>query len=60
MPQTAYWHRPVLLSVLPRAARTVSSRGYELIDQAAHGGDKKPLFTRLLTEQMLPSQLAAL
>lgn len=36
------------------------TRGYELIEQAAHGGDKRPLFKRLLTEEMLPSQLATL
>ena len=31
--------------------------GYDLIAQAANGGDKTPLFRRLLTEQILPSQL---
>jgi hypothetical protein len=36
------------------------AQGYELIEQAAHGGDKRPLFKRLLAEEMLPSQLATL
>lgn len=36
------------------------TQGYDLIEQAAHGGDKTPLFIQLLTRQMLPSQLAAL
>lgn len=31
--------------------------GYDLIEQAADGGDKLPVFRRLLTEQVLPSQL---
>jgi hypothetical protein len=31
--------------------------GYDLLEQAANGGDKTPLFGRLLTEQILPSQL---
>jgi hypothetical protein len=34
--------------------------GYDLIEQATHGGDKTPLFRRLLTEQVLPSQLKKL
>lgn len=38
----------------------IYTRGYELIEQAAHGGDKVPLFKRLLAEEMLPSQLAIL
>jgi hypothetical protein len=33
------------------------TEGYDLITQAAKGGDKLPLFRRLLTEQILPSQL---
>jgi hypothetical protein len=31
--------------------------GYDLIEQATNGRDKTPLFRRLLTEQVLPSQL---
>lgn len=34
--------------------------GYDLIAQATKGQDKRPLFQRLLTEQLLPSQLAAM
>ncbi|MCB9422846.1 MAG: hypothetical protein H6667_23810 [Ardenticatenaceae bacterium] len=33
------------------------TEGYDLITQAAKNGDKLPLFRRLLTEQILPSQL---
>ena len=33
------------------------TEGYDLITQATKGGDKLPLFRRLLTEQILPSQL---
>jgi hypothetical protein len=36
------------------------TQGYNLIDQAAHGKDKKTLFKRLLTEEMLPSNLASM
>ncbi len=36
------------------------TQGYTLIKGAAHGGDLKPLFKRLLTEQILPSQLASM
>ena len=36
------------------------TQGYNLIDQAAHGKDKKSLFKRLLTEEMLPSHLASM
>lgn len=31
--------------------------GYDLLEQASNGRDKTPLFRRLLTEQILPSQL---
>jgi hypothetical protein len=31
--------------------------GYDLLEQATNGRDKTPLFRRLLTEQILPSQL---
>jgi hypothetical protein len=34
------------------------TQGYDLIEQAAKGGDKLPIFLKLLTEQVLPSQLA--
>ncbi len=33
------------------------TEGYDLIAQAVENGDKLPLFRRLLTEQILPSQL---
>jgi hypothetical protein len=33
------------------------TQGYDLIEQAANGANKITLFRRLLTEQMLPSQL---
>jgi hypothetical protein len=33
------------------------TEGYDLITQATNNGDKLPLFRRLLTEQILPSQL---
>ncbi len=36
------------------------TQGYNLIDQAAHSNDKKTLYKRLLTEEMLPSQLASM
>ena len=36
------------------------SLGYDLIEQATNGGDKMPLFRRLLTEQLLPSDLMKL
>jgi hypothetical protein len=34
--------------------------GYDLITEATNGGDKTPLFRRLLTEQLLPSDLKQL
>ncbi|RMH02467.1 MAG: hypothetical protein D6706_00025 [Chloroflexi bacterium] len=34
------------------------TQGYELIQQAAQNGNKKPIFLRLLKEQILPSALA--
>jgi hypothetical protein len=43
-----------------RAYVLVYTQGYNLIDQAAHGKDKKSLFKRLLTDQMLPSHLASM
>ncbi|MEJ2750143.1 MAG: hypothetical protein P8183_19890, partial [Anaerolineae bacterium] len=36
------------------------TEGYDLIVQAANGDDKLPLFRRLLTEQILPSQIKGL
>lgn len=33
------------------------TQGYDLIEQAAENGDKLPIFRRLLTEQILPSQI---
>lgn len=36
------------------------TQGYDLIAQAAENGDKRTIFRRLLTEQILPSQLASL
>ena len=33
------------------------TEGYDLITQATADGDKLPLFRRLLTEQIMPSQL---
>jgi hypothetical protein len=33
------------------------TEGYKLIEQAAKGGDKRPLFERLLHEEILPSAL---
>lgn len=36
------------------------TEGYRLIDAAAKGEDKTPLFKRLLVEQLLPSDLAAM
>ncbi|HEX6384765.1 MAG TPA: hypothetical protein VF177_08860, partial [Anaerolineae bacterium] len=35
------------------------TQGYDLIEQAAANGSKQEIFRRLLTEQVLPSQLAA-
>jgi hypothetical protein len=35
------------------------TQGYDLIAQAAENGDKRKIFRRLLTEQILPSQLAS-
>ncbi len=34
------------------------TQGYELIRQAAHSGDKRPIVRRLLSEMILPSELA--
>lgn len=42
---------------LNRSYSFTYSWGYDLLAQATNGGDKYPLFYRLLTEQMLPSQL---
>jgi hypothetical protein len=36
------------------------TEGYALIEQAARGRDKMPIFTHLLHEEVLPSRLAAL
>ncbi|MDH3942879.1 MAG: hypothetical protein OEV06_02140 [Anaerolineae bacterium] len=33
------------------------SEGYQLLETAAQGGDKRPIFERLLVEQVLPSDL---
>jgi hypothetical protein len=40
-----------------RAYAFTYTEGYDLLQRA--GGDKRTLFKKLLTEQMLPSQLAA-
>jgi hypothetical protein len=43
-----------------RAYTYTYTEGYALIEKAAKGGDKTPLFKRLLVEQILPSELAAM
>ena len=43
-----------------RAYVLTYTHGYNLIEQVANGKDKRPLFKRLLSEEMLPSQLAIL
>ena len=42
---------------LYRAYIFTYSEGYELLEQAAVGGDKQPVFEWLLVEQVLPSEL---
>jgi hypothetical protein len=70
--QTVDYFRTYTLSSEPRARQSFRfinryraypftyTWGYDLIEQASNGGDKTPLFRRLLTEQLLPSDLQKL
>jgi hypothetical protein len=43
-----------------RAYTFTYTMGYDLIAEAANGGDKKPIFLRLLTDGVLPSEIGKL
>lgn len=72
--QTVDYFQTYALSSRPRAEKSFRfishplfrsypftyTEGYDLIRRATRAGDEKPLFRRLLTEQILPSQLAAM
>jgi hypothetical protein len=49
-----------ITSPLFRSYPCTYTQGYDLIALASHGGDKTPVFKRLLAEEMLPSALGAM
>lgn len=59
-PERAEKSLDFMLHPLYRSYGFTYTVGYELLAHASKGGDKTPIFKRLLTEQLLPSQLQSM